>query len=457
MFGKNSSIRKIIFYTGLLLLTGSTVFAKASIEVAGLSDEELLSTMHDQFLLTEDLLVDFDRMIQQGGSVLQLIQSNPGKQNLYSKLLSLRALHESLDAEFQTRLQRRALNESLPAPGQAPGLEGWVKFHLKGAVEKSPQDAQSLEFATSEWVKAARKSDQAKLGFDFESLQAPEDLAPFRKWRSGFRKRGRALRTERVSKGVRSWMQEEGASNQEHLFQGLELEQESRFQALRTFPSVSSSGNVTGSAFPDGTWSITFDDGPGAKTPDVIRNLKTLDLKASFFVLSSQLKKSAALASFALHELQDGHDVFSHSFNHLQIPKLAPEVRKHEIEGAVEVFESVVGARPKFFRLPYGAGVSVKAVRADIVKSCMVHVFWNVDTLDWHDKDPETIVTRTRAQVRSQKHGIILFHDIHSQSVIASEKIMRELKRDPKNRVLPISEIIDEQNGHEAWSCQRGW
>ena len=37
MFGKNSSIRKIIFYTGLLLLTGTTVFAKASIDVAGLS------------------------------------------------------------------------------------------------------------------------------------------------------------------------------------------------------------------------------------------------------------------------------------------------------------------------------------------------------------------------------------------------------------------------------------
>lgn len=456
MFGKDSKISKIIFYTGLLLLTGSTVFARSVFEVKSLTDDELLSAIHDQFLLTEDLLADFDKKIQQGGSVLQLIQSNPGNQNLYSRLLTLRALNESLNAEFEGRLEMRAMNESLPAPGQGAGLEGWLQFRVKNLVQRSPQDAPSFEFATRDWVKAARKIDLSKAGLLFESAQAPDSLSSFRKWRSEFRRRSRSTRTARVNEALRNWTLAEGASNQEHLFQGLELEDLSRFQALRIFPSVSSAGNLTGSAFPDGTWSVTFDDGPGATTPDVIRNLKSLDLKASFFVLSSQLKKSSNLASFALHELQEGHDVFSHSYNHLQIPKLSPEERKHEIEGAVQAFDSIMGTRPQFFRLPYGAGVSLKTVREDIVKSCMVHVFWNVDTLDWHDKDPDTIVARTRAQIRSQKHGIILFHDIHPQSVVASERILRELK-EAKNRVLPISEIVSEQNGNIAWSCQRGW
>jgi peptidoglycan/xylan/chitin deacetylase (PgdA/CDA1 family) len=457
MFGRNSKFGKIIFYTGILLLTGSTVFGKSSIDVAALSDDELLSNLHDQFLLTEDLLSEFDRKVQQGVSVLQLIQSNPGKENLYAKLLSLRALHESLTEEFEARLQRRALNESLPPPGQGAGLEGWVKFRVGGLKQRSPRDSESLDFAVRDLVTAARKMDRTKSGLNLESMDAPEDLNSFRVWRAGYRKKARNSRTLRVNPVIRQWVQEEGAGSQEHLFHGLELEETSRFQALRIFPSVNSSGNLTGSGFPDGTWSITFDDGPGATTPEVIRNLKTLDLKASFFVLSSQVKKSSALASVALHEMQDGHDVFSHSFNHLQIPKLTPEARKHEIEGAVEVLEAVTGLRPKFFRLPYGAGVSLKAVRQDIMKSCMVHVFWNVDTLDWHDKDPDAIVTRTRAQIRSQKHGIILFHDIHRQSVLASERIMRELKSDARNRILPISEIVDEQNAHEAWSCQRGW
>ncbi|NDF15772.1 hypothetical protein EB061_10695 [bacterium] len=116
----------------------------------------------------------------------------------------------------------------------------------------------------------------------------------------------------------------------------------------------------------------------------------------------------------------------------------------------------MLGQRPRYFRLPYGAGVSLQAVRKDIVKSCMVHVFWNVDTLDWHDRDPEMIATRTRAQIRSQKHGIILFHDIHAQSVIASAQIMQHLKKEG-NRVVTISEIVDELNGQQAWKCDRGW
>ncbi len=453
-------VRRVLFYLLFSLLTATEVFAKVSFDVEELPNEQILSTLHDQFLLMEDLLQDFDRKIQSGGSVLQLIQSNPRGENLYAKILSLRALNDSLVDAMQERMVSRAMLESLPVR-DVGGIQGWVSRMMKDLQAQKPQNTESIRFALSEVMGVARKLDQS-LGLQFESMQAPESVEVFRSWRARFRRSKKEARTQGVNPLVRTLVEEQGLDQQQHLFQGLELEMQGEqrlpggSQALRIFPAPGISGNITGSTFPDGTWAITFDDGPGSQTPEVLSNLQTHGMRASFFMLSSQLKKSSQLQSFGLKVVQEGHDACSHSFNHLQLSKLSPDARKHEIEGAAEVFSSLFGHRPKYFRLPYGAGVSLKAVRQDIVKSCMVHVFWNVDTLDWHDRDPEMILTRTRAQLRTQKHGIILFHDIHPQSVTASERIMQQLKKEG-SRVVTISEIVDEQNGQAAWKCDRGW
>ena len=52
---------------------------------------------------------------------------------------------------------------------------------------------------------------------------------------------------------------------------------------------------------------------------------------------------------------------------------------------------------------------------------------WNVDSLDWRDKNPQTIYNRVAKQMRAQSGGVILFHDIHSQSVKASQILMSEM------------------------------
>ena len=90
----------------------------------------------------------------------------------------------------------------------------------------------------------------------------------------------------------------------------------------------------------------------------------------------------------------------------------------------------------------------------------MVHVGWNVDSLDWADKDPNSIREKTIKQIKQLSHGVILFHDIHPQSVIASEMIMtyfQELqKTNPEKeiRLVTIPEITDEMNGGKKWTCE---
>ena len=80
----------------------------------------------------------------------------------------------------------------------------------------------------------------------------------------------------------------------------------------------------------------------------------------------------------------------------------------------------------------------------------MVHVYWNVDTLDWQDNDPDSIVARAQKQMKALGHGIVLFHDVHPQSVTASKKLIEWSKTfngtDQEMRWLTIPQIVDEIN-----------
>lgn len=231
-------------------------------------------------------------------------------------------------------------------------------------------------------------------------------------------------------------------------------------------PAYKGPGNIYGNTFPKGVWALTFDDGPkaaakqGPLTAGVLANLKKHGVKATFFILAQQISRKdcqgietrikkdrpkTVFPDLARQEQAEGHAVESHSYYHSQSSKATPAELRCEVVTANETIKEVIGIKPKYFRLPYGQGVSVRSVRKVIADAGMVHVHWTVDTLDWNDKDPESIYRRTIKQMKSG--GIILFHDVHWQSVIASEKVMAYLK-DPKNglRTVTIPEIVDELN-----------
>ena len=255
------------------------------------------------------------------------------------------------------------------------------------------------------------------------------------------------------------------------------------------YPDAGKPGNIFGTNFPKGVWALTFDDGPhgGNKsepsyTKAVLANLDKHRMKATFFILSQQIERadcpgigprtvvtrdkqgnvvssrtvnirssrpSAVFPELALEERARGHSVNSHSYYHSEIPKDNDAEQNCEISRAIDVFADKMGNRPDFFRLPYGAGVSVAKVRAKIAAAKMIHVYWSVDTLDWQDHDPDSIFRRTlKGMAAAGGRGVILFHDIHPQSVLASEKVMAYLK-DPANKLetVTLPEIVDRMNG----------
>jgi peptidoglycan/xylan/chitin deacetylase (PgdA/CDA1 family) len=219
---------------------------------------------------------------------------------------------------------------------------------------------------------------------------------------------------------------------------------------LKFKPSIGPEGNVYGLAFPKNVWALTYDDGPNPKyTPEILKNLETLGIKATFFWLAENVIRYQSIVDLVKEK---GMPRENHSWTHPQLPKLDDAGLRKEIIQSTEVDTKAYGEQPRFFRCPYGAGNSVPRVRKMIADLNMIHVFWNVDTLDWQDKDPDSIVARAKKQMEVAGRGVILFHDIHPQSVIASKKLVewsQTLKDQNAIRWVTLPEIVDEMNGAE--------
>lgn len=218
------------------------------------------------------------------------------------------------------------------------------------------------------------------------------------------------------------------------------------------YPSTGSAGNITGNGFPRNTWALTFDDGPnGGTSLEVLNNLKRKGLIASFFVLA---KQAAAYPAVIKSFVDSGMEIASHSYTHPQLTKLGAAGLQKEIVQSKGVIESKSGTTVTNFRLPYGAGVSRSNIRSLIASQKMLHVFWNVDTLDWQDKNPQSIFNRAVKQMSATKNnaGVILFHDIHRQTVTASALVMDHLKSTGA-KVCTVEGIVNQIN-KDLSSCR---
>ncbi|MDZ4084393.1 MAG: polysaccharide deacetylase family protein [Bdellovibrionales bacterium] len=209
-------------------------------------------------------------------------------------------------------------------------------------------------------------------------------------------------------------------------------------------PSTGANGNLTGREFPSKMWALTYDDGPAKQTDEILNALAKRNMKATFFWLS---KNAPGYASTSVARAKkEGHGLANHSATHAQLTKVSSAQLDKEILESTSALEALYGQKLGFFRLPYGAGRTDTSIRSRIEKAGLVHVFWNVDTLDWQDRNPTTIHQRTMKQVNQQGRGVILFHDIHSQTVTASARVMDDLKA-LSSRVVTMQEALSVLNG----------
>lgn len=170
---------------------------------------------------------------------------------------------------------------------------------------------------------------------------------------------------------------------------------------------------------------LTFDDGPGPYTSQILHVLHRHDTPATFFLLGLMFDDFAPLAR---REVRQGHAVGSHTYDHPHMGELGLGAQIDELNRAEDAIESHGLPRPRLFRPPYGSfnsdTVDLLAHRGNLM------VLWSVDTGDY--LDPGADVIAQRALDGAEPGAVILMHDAggdRSQTVEALPKIIRGLER----------------------------
>lgn len=207
------------------------------------------------------------------------------------------------------------------------------------------------------------------------------------------------------------------------------------------FPGPGPEGNLSGRKYPANTWSLTYDDGPRRGVTDAIVDLLyQYGYRASFFMVMQQVKYHKAQARYVL---ANNMELALHSYTHKNLNKQSMQTNEYEVTQALRDLEGFSKLKIDLFRLPYAAGMSNQKLRELIAKNNLIHIFWNVDTLDWKDKKPESIFKRVLKQMSKASNGggIILAHDIHKQTIKASKLILDHF-HDNQMNVCTVGEMV---------------
>lgn len=163
--------------------------------------------------------------------------------------------------------------------------------------------------------------------------------------------------------------------------------------------------------------SITFDDGPGAYTNELVDILAANKAHATFFMVGNRIAK---LKDVVLNVYKNENEVAYHSYAHKSFKRQPLEEIQADFLLSNETLKSIIGVPFKLTRPPYGA------INDEVKMSLDTSfILWNVDTLDWQHKDVDYLLTYTLSHIN--EGDIVLFHDIHRTSVDAIKAILPEL------------------------------
>lgn len=170
---------------------------------------------------------------------------------------------------------------------------------------------------------------------------------------------------------------------------------------------------------------LTFDDGPGKYTKELVDLLVKNNVKASFFMVGQNIKNYKSSVKYAY---DNEMEICNHSQNHKNLKNLSKEDIEYEINSVDDMLEEITGERARYYRSP--GGNQNENVLNTISKPC---ILWNVDTRDWESRDTQKIISKTLKEV--DDGDIILMHEIYKTTLDAVEPIIIKLKEKGYNFV----------------------
>lgn len=184
---------------------------------------------------------------------------------------------------------------------------------------------------------------------------------------------------------------------------------------------------------------LTFDDGPSQNTNDILNILQENNIKATFFVLGSQVEKMPEMTKKIYNE---GHYIANHGYSHIySIIYQSPEQVLNEYNQCNQIIANTIGV-PEYnshlFRFPggsvggYYAQIKEQA-RALLEQNNILYVDWNSLTGDSEKANPteEYLMNNLQKTTKEKNSVVLLMHDSQSkkETVEFLPKVIEYLKQ----------------------------
>jgi peptidoglycan/xylan/chitin deacetylase (PgdA/CDA1 family) len=170
---------------------------------------------------------------------------------------------------------------------------------------------------------------------------------------------------------------------------------------------------------------LTFDDGPGPYTQQLVATLDRLGVRATFFAIGDQERYFSA---GTVAEIKSGDVVGDHTETHPMMATLSPHEQYEELFDQMAQIEVIGDKRPRLFRPPYGSFDATTFKELHHLRLLMI--LWSVDTSDYTLPGTKAIVQRVLAGARPG--AIILMHDgggNREETIAALPAIVKGLRK----------------------------
>lgn len=154
------------------------------------------------------------------------------------------------------------------------------------------------------------------------------------------------------------------------------------------------------------TVALTFDDGPGPLTDDILAVLEREGVKATFFVVG----REAADAPDQVREMYAaGHAVENHSWSHPSARggKWNSKLIGKQIQQTSAQITDITGQPPCYFRPPQGV---VPGSERPAEAAGLTIALWSVDTRDWANRNKKSIRALAQDGLK-EPNPVVLLHD----------------------------------------------
>lgn len=166
---------------------------------------------------------------------------------------------------------------------------------------------------------------------------------------------------------------------------------------------------------------ITFDDGPNPSTQALLDILNQEGVKATFFLVGSQVRANPAIVKTMSDE---GFEIECHTYSHNNLLQLSEtEVERELLRGAAAIRDAT-GKECALFRPP-GGHLSAEG-EAAAAKYGFTGVFWTLLCSSYEASSPEKMTEYVASSI--QDGAVVLMHDGDRVTLKALPAIISDLK-----------------------------